>query len=329
VVRTREPESPGPAWQVQAALIARRFYLQGQSKVEIGESLGLSRFKVARILDEAQERGLVEVRVHLPAPVDPDLSESVREHLGLHRAIVVEPTNGGAADGVRGEIGSVAAGVLTETVTAEDVLGLTCSRSVAATTAALQSLPPCPVVQLTGTLAGPDIESGGVESVRRAARVGGGKAYPVYAPMLLPDASTLRSLAGQSSVRQVLDRFGDVTVALVAVGGWSQDLSTVWETVTPRDRSRATKAGTVGEIGARLFDAHGTPVRTPIDERVLGVTLEQLRRVPEVIALARSGARAAAVRAAADGHLIDTLVCDADLGRTLLEQGPDETWRSA
>jgi DNA-binding transcriptional regulator LsrR (DeoR family) len=317
MVRTRETGDPGPAWQVQAASIARRFYLEGQSKVEIAEALGLSRFKVARILDEARELGLVEVRVHLPRPVDPELSERLREHLGLRRALAVVPAEDDP--GVRAELGRVAADLLAEIVTADDVLGLTCSRLVAATTAALTELPPCPVVQLTGTLAGPDIEAGSVESVRRAARVGGGQAFPVYAPMVLPDPATVRSLAGQSAVRRVLDRFADVTVALVAVGGWSAELSTVWQAVDPEECRRATRAGAVGEIGARLFDAHGGPVRTPIDRRVLGATLEQLRAVPEVVALAHGSGRATAVRAAVGGGLVDTLVCDAELARALLE----------
>ena len=328
MVRTRESADPGPAWQVQAASIARRFYLEGQSKVEIAEALGLSRFKVARILDEARELGLVEVRVHLPHPVDPELSERLREHLGLRRALAVAPVEDDS-QGVRGSLGRVAADLLAEIVTAEDVLGLTCSRSVAATTAALTELPLCPVVQLTGTLAGPDIDAGSVESVRRAARVGGGQAYPVYAPMVLPDPATVRSLAGQSAVRQVLDRFGDVTVALVAVGGWSAELSTVWDVVDPEECRRASRAGAVGEIGARLFDAHGERVRTPIDRRVLGATLEQLRDVPEVVALAHGHGRAAAVRAAVTGGLVDTLVCDAVLAHALLEPSEEPRKRGS
>jgi len=327
MARGRAPETPGPAWQVQAALVARRFYLEGRSKVEIAEELGLSRFKVARILEEAHELGLVELRVHLPSPIDPELSTTLAERLGLHRAIVIDHPADSPAASVREELGRVAADLLEEIVGADAVLGLSCSRTVAATTAALESLPPCPIVQLTGTLAGPDMDAGSVESVRRATRVGGGQGYPIYAPMLLPDAATVKALSGESAIRQAVARFADVTVALVAIGAWEAELSTVWEQVSPSDRRAATRLGVVGEIGARLFDASGAPVPAPLDERVLGVTLDRLRSVPEVIGLADGRRRTAAVHGAVTGGLVDTLVCDSDLARALLERVPGDMRR--
>lgn len=321
-----EAENRGPAWLVQAALIARRFYLDGLSKVEIADELGLSRFKVARILEDAHDLGLIEVRVQLPAHIDAELSAAVREHFGLRRAVVVErPDEGGSS--VRDTLGRLAADLLAELVTADDVLGLTCSRTVAATTQALRSLAPCRVVQLTGTLAGPDVAAGSVESVRQAAVVGGGKAFPIYAPMILPDAATARALSGESAIQQAIGQFSDISIAMVAVGAWSAELSTAWEAVGARERTQATKAGAVGEIGARLFDAGGRPVRSSIDDRVLGVTLDQLRRIPEVIGLAHDGRRADAVRAALVSGVIDTLVCDADLGRSLLPSAANQPQR--
>jgi DNA-binding transcriptional regulator LsrR (DeoR family) len=314
----RESEARGPAWQVQAALIARRFYLEGRSKVEIADELGLSRFKVARILDDARELGLVEVTIKVPTRIYADLSSQLASRMGVRRAIVV----GHRAESntaLRDELGRVGADLLSELVTDDDTLGLTCSRTVTAATAALQHLATCTVVQLTGTLAGPDLQAGSVESVRRAAEVGGGKAYPIYAPMVLPDPATACALAGEPAIRQTLGAFDDVTIAMVAIGAWASGLSTVWSTVGPAERSAASAAGAVGEIGARLFDATGRSVDTPVGNRVLGVTLEQLRRVPEVIGLARDARRAGAVRAAVAGGIIDTLVCDAELGRALLD----------
>ena len=309
-----EADTRGPAWLVQAALIARRFHIEGRSKTQIADETGLSRFKVARILDEARALGLVQVTVRLPAQIDASLSMQVRERFGLHRAIVVATSTTAPYEA----LGRVCADLLTEVVGPEDVLGLTCSRSVASTTQALASLAPCRVVQLSGTLAGPDLDSGSVESVRRAAEVGGGRAYPIYAPMVLPDAATKTALAGQSSIRQAVSQVDGVTVATVAIGAWQPELSTVYSDLDVEDRSEATAAGVVGEIAARFFDAHGEPVSTKIDDRVLSVTLEQLRRIPEVIGLAHDARRATAVRAALRAHLIDSLVCDETLGRALL-----------
>ena len=316
--RVRNTETHGPAWLVQAAVIARQFYLEGRSKVEIGDDLGLSRFKVARILDEARDLGLVEVSIRLPAPIDPDLSSALQAGLGLRRTIVLAQV--ARADQVYDDLGRVGADLLTELVTSDDVLGLSCSRSVTATTQALRDLAGCDVVQLTGTLAGTGVDTGSVESVRRAAVVSGGRAFPIYAPMVLPDSPTARSLTGQEGIRHTLDRIGSVTIAMVAIGAWSEGMSTVWGSVSRHERVAATKANAVGEVGGRLFDAQGEPVPGSVDDRVLGMTLEQLREIDEVVGLAYGSGRATAVRAAVAGGLIETLVCDADLARALLDE---------
>lgn len=310
----------GPAWAVQAAAMAQRHYLEGRSKKEVAEEFGVSRFKVARMLDDAIGCGLVEFHINLPVRVDPTLSTELQQLFRLRRVLVVE----GSAEMHEGSpahqhLSQVAAQLLSELVTETDVLGLTCSRNVTATTEALTELPSCRVVQLTGTLAGAHAGPGSVESVRRAAAIGNGVAFPIYAPMVLPDTSTARSLAGQADIKAVMDLYGDVTIALVSIGAWAAGASSVWQIEKEQDRRRADRAGAVGEIGARLFDASGAAVHTPLDARVLGITLEQLRDVPEVIALAVGAARRDAIRAALGGGLVTTLVCDEDLARALLD----------
>ena len=52
------------------ASVARRYYLDGRSKIEIAEEFSLSRFKVARLLDDARSSGLVRIEIGHPGVVD-------------------------------------------------------------------------------------------------------------------------------------------------------------------------------------------------------------------------------------------------------------------
>ena len=55
----RQPKSKIRTTDVlRLAAIARDFYLDGKSKIEIAESYGISRFKVARLLEEARAAGV-------------------------------------------------------------------------------------------------------------------------------------------------------------------------------------------------------------------------------------------------------------------------------
>jgi DNA-binding transcriptional regulator LsrR (DeoR family) len=113
----------GPAQLVLTASIARRYYVDGRSKVEIADEFQLSRFKVARLLEAARSSGMVRIEIGYPGGIDLDLSARLQETLGLRRAIVVDtPEEDPAA--LRLQLGKAAADLLTEIVTAEDVLGL-------------------------------------------------------------------------------------------------------------------------------------------------------------------------------------------------------------
>src|SRR3954451_17023331 len=112
----------GPAASVLAATVARRHYIEGASKSEIAQDLGLSRFKVARVLDHARSSGLVRIELHYEGEIDLDLSVRLAAHLRLRRCLVVDAPEE-AVPQLRTALGRVAAGLLSEIVEPNDVLG--------------------------------------------------------------------------------------------------------------------------------------------------------------------------------------------------------------
>src|SRR4051812_42579896 len=79
-------EGAGLAEVVLTASIARRYYLDGRSKVEIAEEFGLNRFKVARLLEAARESGLVRIEIRHPGELDVELSGRLQERFALQHA---------------------------------------------------------------------------------------------------------------------------------------------------------------------------------------------------------------------------------------------------
>src|SRR5437773_5583122 len=159
----------GPAQLVLTASVARRYYLDGRSKIEIADEFGISRFKVARLLDAARASGLVRIEIGYPGVVEVDLSRQLQEAFELKHAIVID-TSDDDQGSLRQHLGKAAAELLSEILTAEDVLGLAWARSVSAMATALTQLAPAPVVQLTGPLSRPDGDHGSVDVAREVAR---------------------------------------------------------------------------------------------------------------------------------------------------------------
>ncbi|WP_051049378.1 sugar-binding transcriptional regulator [Nocardiopsis kunsanensis] len=311
---------------LRLAAVARRFYLDGRSKVEIAEEFGISRFKIARDLDTARERGIVHIDIRLPARLDGQLSEELRTAYGLRRAVVVDTPAG--ADGVsdpeetRRALGSAAARLLAEIVRSGEVLGLAWSRALQVMGSDLVDLPECTVVQLNGVLSEHAGAGGSVETVRRAAALSGGPAYPIYAPLILPDAATAATLRSDPGIASAFAHYDRLTTAVVAIGGWDERNSTVYQALDPEARERYTGLGVRAEMSAQLFDGAGNQIHSDLAERIISVRAEQLRRVPEVVAVAGAGdrAKARAVSAALRSGLVSTLVTDSEAARVLLAE---------
>ncbi|CAL9378898.1 sugar-binding transcriptional regulator [Streptomyces albus] len=316
----------GPAELMQAAAMARRFYLEGKSKIQIADEFGVSRFKVARVLETALERDLVRIEIRVPAELDAERSDALRARFGLRHAVVVESPTEAVDDAADPEnLGEVAADLLGELVTDGDVLGLAWGRSTIHMATALRQLPPCTVVQLTGVYDAGTADRGSVEAVRRAAEVAGGEAHPIYAPMLLPDSATAAALRNQTGIARAFEYFDKVTVAAVSIGSWEPGISTVHDMLSPQERDHYSSLGVAAEMSAHLFDARGRRIGRDLGERCITVEAERLRRIPEVVAIAGGHRKAAAIGAVLRSGLVTSLVTDTAAADWLLneeEPGP-------
>lgn len=315
-VTTRRGENAlRPAELIRAAGVARRYYLDGASKVDIAAEFGISRFKVARVLEEARDAGLVRIDIAVPAQIDAELSDALRARYGLTDAIVVASPEG-HAESVRQSVGRIAADYLTEIITEDDVIGLACSRTLQETVFALTTLPRITVVQLTGVHPG-GVKENSVELVRRVASIARGPAFPIYAPLVLSDATSARGLRTQPQVADAMRRYRDLTKAIVAIGSWDPPESLVRDSLTKAEATSLRKRGVRAETCARLLDDDGMPV-TDLDDRVIAISAEQLRKVPEVVAVACGTRKAQAIHAVLTAGVVTALVTDTDVARALL-----------
>jgi DNA-binding transcriptional regulator LsrR (DeoR family) len=239
------------------------------------------------------------------------------EALGLRHCVVIDsPEDDDAL--LRANLGRAAAGLLAEILTPDDVLGLAWARTLTEMRRALTRLVPCAVVQLTGALSRPDVDESSIELVRDVARISGGPAYFFYAPMILPEAATARALRTQPEIVRATSRYPDVTTAVVGLGAWEAGQSTVADAVSARERREQFDLGVRAETCGIQLDAEGNAVTTPLTERIIGIAAEQLRAVPEVIALVYGPAKAGAVEAAVRGGIASSLVTHTSLARELL-----------
>jgi DNA-binding transcriptional regulator LsrR (DeoR family) len=311
-----------PTEIVLTARVARRYYLEDRSKTEIAQELGISRFRVARLLDLARRDGMVRIEIRAPDSVDTELSEDLQRVFGLTHAIVLDLPDDDPTT-LRRMLGNATGDVLREIVTPRDVLGVAWARSLDGIAGGLGKIAPCPVVQLTGALPDPE-GSDIINLVRSVARAGGGTPHVFYAPLVAPDAASARVVRRHQDVARAMQLAAEVTVAVVGIGAWGPGLSTVFDNVDENMRNRTAALGAIGEISGALIDANGHAVASPLSRRIIGVTAEHLEGIRTVLSVAYGVGKAAAVAAALRGGLVNGLVTHSTLARALLAHAPDD-----
>ncbi|WP_186816558.1 sugar-binding transcriptional regulator [Cellulomonas aerilata] len=306
-----------PSGEERALMVraARHYYVDDMSKMQTADALGVSRFKVARLLEGARELGIVTITVDDAGVPVPELADALAAHLGLSRAVVVEAH--GAQAEVRHEVGAAAAALLGSTLRQGEVLGLAWGRTLTGMSHSMPPLPRVDVVQLTGAL-GTDLEASPVEVVRRVALRSGGSAQPIFAPLVLDDPRTADALRRQTDVAGALRMFDHLTTAVVAVGSWDPPNSQLLTALSQEDRQAMHEAGVRAEVAAILVSDTGEVVSPEFARRCISIGVDQLRRTPRIVAAAAGADKARAVTAIARAGLCTELVTDRALAEAVL-----------
>jgi DNA-binding transcriptional regulator LsrR (DeoR family) len=134
-------------------------------------------------------------------------------------------------------------------------------------------------------------------------------------------------LLREPAIAGALDAAKQADMAVVGIGapgiGSSGALLDALD-LSPAERAAFDAAGAVGDVCGRFYDLSGQEVSSVVTERVLAVTLEDLRAIPTVAGIAAGPEKALGILGALRGGIIDVLICDQQAARSVLrlDQGP-------
>jgi DNA-binding transcriptional regulator LsrR (DeoR family) len=325
-VRTIRTEVKMPAPRDPGTLLAaaRLYYLENHSQAEIARELGTSRSNVSRMLTEAQRQGIVTITINDPSGRMPQLEEELRARFGL---VDVRVAQRGPAASVKVEdqVGLQAARLLTELVADDMTVALSWGHALQAMVYAVEVQRDyhLTLTQLVGGLSSISNEISGAELVRELATRLGADYVTLHAPATLTSAVARDALLAEQSIVDILDAARSADLAFVGIGTPSHGSSAAILSslqLTPSEEKEFWAAEPVGDLAARYYDADGHEVKGAVADRVLGLGLDDLRSIPNVVGVAQGRAKTPGVLGALRGRLVDSLVCDEVLARALLSE---------
>jgi DNA-binding transcriptional regulator LsrR (DeoR family) len=301
----------------QATLAARRYFLDDWTIKDIAAELGVSRFKVARLIEWARTEGLVRIEIADNVQSDVELSAELRSAYGLREALVVARLDG-PSDAIAPKLAEVAALVVAEVVTSRDVIGISWGRTLDLLVERLASFSAKSVVQLIGGLATLESASGGIELVRQLAAKANAGSYPLLAPVRLRDAVAADALRRDPIVAETLRLIEQVTVVLAGMGSWGDPpVSRMIECFDEAELRDLRERGVVADLCGFLFTKEGEVLEPLASERI-GISLEQLHAVETVLAVGGGTEKCEALAAVMRSRIVDILITDAGSAELLL-----------
>jgi DNA-binding transcriptional regulator LsrR (DeoR family) len=310
--------------------VARLYYEQGRRQSEIASQLDLSQATVSRLLKRAEEEQIVRITVSVPYGVYADLEEALQRTYGLKEAIVVDTVDTDGGDQLLRDLGAAAAFYVETTLKPREVVGISSwSATLLAMANAMQPLSrpgEARVVQILGGVGDPAAEGHAVHLTRRLATLIRGEATFLPAPGITGSAEASRHFLDDPFVQEAMALYDQVSLALVGIGALEPStlLARSGNVFAPQEMDVLRAQGAVGDICLRFFDAAGNLVVTSLDERVIGMQLEQLRRVPRAVGIAGGRKKLSAIRGALRGRWINVLITDRFTAAQLVQASSDD-----
>ncbi|MBE7209946.1 MAG: sugar-binding transcriptional regulator [Gluconacetobacter diazotrophicus] len=300
--------------------IATLYYYEDVTQEELSRRFSMSRAKISRLLQKARADGLVEIRVHQPSSVGAELEKAFVERFGVERLLV--SVDHRDAEAQRTAVARLVAAHLERTLSPGRTVAVGMGRNVAAVADTLVN-PPRGGVTFVCAIGG-SVRAGEYMNAdhicRRLAARFGGESETLYAPALVTDATLRDVLYRNDTVKLTLDRARRADTALIGVGDLSEDSNMVrmgW--FSPAEIAEARLAGTIGDtMGYDFIDIHGRPADTGMQGRIIGLSREDLARIPDVIAIAAENTKAPAILGALRTGVINTLATSFTNAHTIL-----------
>jgi DNA-binding transcriptional regulator LsrR (DeoR family) len=300
--------------------VAKLYYEGELTQQEIAKKLGLSRIKVHRILNQARDMGIVEIRIHTPENskfIEQEHNLTLR--FGLRDALVVPiPENG---ELVYGSLAQGAARWLESKMESGIRVGLGLGRTISHIPRffSVSQKVDCTFMEVVG---GSSENSGGIAKYNitsKLAEIAGGRAELLYAPNMVSNPELRERLISEPAIAEALERARNCDIVLQSVGTVDETaILYIEDRIGLEDLQSLQASGAVGDALGHYFDTDGEPVLTFLDDRVIGLSLWDLKQVPWSVVVAGGEEKHTVIEAALKGGYFNVLVTDTDTAAYLL-----------
>lgn len=302
--------------------VAHMYYEEGAKQIDVAKKFNISRSLVSKYLSKARDIGLVEIIIH-DEQLHPyrQLEERVKRVFTLNDVVCISPTGDSQ---LKKRLGGAAEKYLARIMKPNSIVGVSAGTTVKEVAIAFSTnlqMSTVTFVPLVGGLGSDHTNHQANVICEMLAKQTGGIRTELHAPVVVDTVEAKGVFMEQSFIKESFNLARQADIALVGIGGLP-----VYSTMTKYyinevdDSVIGDDSGVVGDICYNFIESDGSLSDCAWNQRVLTLELADLKKIPNVIAVAGGQDKVDGIHAAIRGGLIDILVTDATTAKALLKK---------
>ena len=298
--------------------VASLYYQEGWTQAEIAKKMQISRPMISKILQAAREKGIVRIYLDDETAHSTELARQIETKFQL-QDVIVAPNNDVVDP--KQAVAEAAAGYLLTQLRPQLKIGLTWGTTLAAVINEIpfQNYPDMQVCPLVGGVSSEHLYYDTNHLTFRLAERLQADCHYFYAPALAESQILADTLRSSQMLQRAMKAAKSVDLALIGLG--NPLANSTWQTLGYwQDPSNFADKGIVGDVAASLFDKNGQTVNNEISQRMLGLKVEELTEIPQVVVVASGKNKADSLWPLLVAQRCTTIVIDEALAEEIVKK---------
>ena len=289
------------------------YYLLDKNQNEISKELGIHRSSVSRMVKQAKEAGIVSIQIKDLNMHRYQREEEIKNKFHLKKVIIVPHIKNTSEEDKNIMLAKAAAFELKLLIQNNQTVGVSWGSTLA------KAIEQIRTKKETNSVFLPVV--GGPRHVRTQYHVNtlvyelankfGGKSIFVNSSVIQESKRTRDEIIKSKYFNELRSYWSQLDIAIVGIGGHLDVRESQWrDLLTQEDYEDLYLRDAVGECCCRFIDKDGHILYGDLYDRTVGVTLDELKKVPTVVGIARSQSKSKAILAMLKQNYIDVLITD-------------------
>jgi DNA-binding transcriptional regulator LsrR (DeoR family) len=304
------------------AKIASLYYLEGLTQQNIANKLNISRTKVSRYLTRARNEGIAEIKINYPVKDFSSLEYQIEKKYRISECIIAGTFESSEAtiEAMSGSLNNLLSRILKD----GSHIGIGWGGSLREMSKYINVMEKSDikVIPMIGGLGktGTGVHTNSV--AKNIADRMNGISYMIHSPAVLDNREAKEIVEKDSNVSEIMEMSSKIDTAIIGISDLGMDSTLIkTDSFTSEDYKYLESLGVVGDVNLIFIDENGNHVPNKIDDRIVRVPIEGLKKIAHVIGVAFGKRKLKVLLGALRSQIINVLFTDEETAIEIIKAG--------